>query len=73
MNYTICLYDPVGLHETQSILISPIVSAMNVSDTWLRAGGPYVCSIPLSPLPPVGVSFLLLSPVSIIQFIESFC
>ena len=38
MNYTICLYDPEGLHQTQSILISPIVSAMNVSDrvdTWL--------------------------------------
>lgn len=38
MNYTICLYDPEGLHETQSILISLIVSAMNVSDrvdTWL--------------------------------------
>lgn len=38
MNYTICLYDPEGLHETQSILISAIVSAMNVSDrvdTWL--------------------------------------
>lgn len=38
MNYTICLYDPKGLHETQSILISPIVSGMSVSDrvdTWL--------------------------------------
>lgn len=38
MNYTICLYDPEGLHETQSILISPIVSGMSVSDrvdTWL--------------------------------------
>lgn len=38
MNYTICLYDPRGLLETQSILISPIVSGMSVSDrvdTWL--------------------------------------
>lgn len=38
MNYTICLYDPEGLLETQSILKSPIVSALNVSDrvdTWL--------------------------------------
>lgn len=38
MNYTICLYDPQGLLETQSILISPIVSGMSVSDrvdTWL--------------------------------------
>lgn len=38
MNYTICLYDPEGLPETQSILLSAIVSAMNVSDrvdTWL--------------------------------------
>lgn len=38
MNYTICLYDLEGLGQTQSILISPILSGMSVSDrvnTWL--------------------------------------